>query len=277
MHRTSLLSVLTAAALVAAAPAAGQERTEPVATVRLVGARVAYQAGGAASADGRAAQAQLEQRGAEARAILAEGIRTAPTADARLQLMSAMSVSWLYDGDGPNAILAMRALMDEAARAGRPELASAMHLRMALADAALGRGRSVSAYLAESPELGTPFGKASAAMAYALAGRADSAMFYAAQFDRAARESGSEALLARAHLVNGYALLAGRRCGEALVELSGGDQESVPVLSGLAECYAMMDDRMQARQLRDRVMARPGLDLYDDWEALTRYRLRRIR
>jgi hypothetical protein len=279
MNRRSLLSVLSAAALVAAAaPAAGQERTLPISTIpRTGGERVAYQAGGAESADGRAAAAQLRGNGAEARALLAEAIRTAPTAAARLQLMDAVSVSWLYDGDGRNAALAMRAMMDEAARAGRADLAAGMHLRLAMADGALGRGRSVGEFLAGSPALGTPYGQASAAMAYALAGQADSATAYAALFDRAARESGNAGMLASAHVVNGYAMLAGRRCGPALTEFSSGDQQSAMVLSGLSECYAMIGDRVQARQFRDQVMARTSLDLYDDWEALTRYRLRSIR
>ncbi|HSU17782.1 hypothetical protein [Longimicrobium sp.] len=281
MNRKSLPVALAAATLALGAQAAsGQQRAQPTASIvsnrTAASPRVAYRIGAAGSVDARAADAQRNGRGAEARAILAEGIRTAPTADARLQLMDAMAVSWLYDGDERNAGLAMRALMDEAARAGRPDLAAAMHLRMALAAGALGHSREISGNLGD-PALASPYGNASASMAWSMAGKADSAVYYAGLFEQAARRDGGAEMLADMHVVNGYALLSGGRCAQALTDLSAADQESAMVLSGLAQCYAAVGDRAQAREIRARVMARPSLNLYDDWEALTRWQLRTIR
>jgi len=281
MHRKSLPVALAAAALALAAhAAAAQERSLPnvsIATNLTTAApRIAYRIGAAGSVDARAADAQRNGRGTEARAILAEGIRTAPTADARLQLMDAMAVSWLYDGDARNAALAMRALSDEATRAGRADLAAAAHLRMALVAGALGRSRDISENLGDAA-LATPYGNASASMAWSMAGKADSATYYAGLFEQAARRDGGMEMLADMHVVNGYALLAARNCEQALTELSAADQESAMVLSGLAQCYAAIGDRVQARQLRARVMALPSVNLYDDWEALTRWQLRGIR
>lgn len=231
--------------------------------------------------DGAVALASLlVQRGkvAAARQILSDAVQHSTTAADSLTYMDVLGGAALYASDVPDAINIYQTSAHFNGRGSNGLGTFVPTFKLALINAAFGDRKSVSKHLAPIHAI-APGDSTQVEMwradAYAYAGQADSTFKYADKL--AARASNNPVAGRVAHFVRGQLYLTMRQCDKALGEFRQSDSTWVEVQAGNADCEMQAGHRVAALHLRDVVLNRRDVNLYDPGEIRARLRMSQLR
>jgi tetratricopeptide (TPR) repeat protein len=204
---------------------------------------------------GPAILAQTRGRGDEARALLAQALERATGGD-RVTTMEAMAASYLYDGRQNEAMAKLAAAAAEADRQHDPELVAEVQGQTAFIDAALGDGTEAVEHVGRSVEADQRTSDYFRAITYAYLHQPDRANAAIDAIERRATDEGRvNALAPQLHLLRGLSALYGGDANAAMQHLQAANAGDALVLEAMGEAYKKLGKTVDARAMRNRVLA----------------------
>ena len=205
---------------------------------------------------------QLQGRGADARAALAEALPLAATPQARANLQRLVALSFAADGDRTGAEQALGSAMEEAKTVSGPALVANIHRDFAQVSLMTGNPGGVASHL-EAAGQGTVFLGASDALLLAAAGLNAEATAKLEETLRRSDAASNTFVQGRASVIRALVLVNQGQAEAALAEIAKGDV-TVPIAKAvMALAEQQRKNPIPARLFRDQVRSDPQSTIGD--------------
>jgi tetratricopeptide (TPR) repeat protein len=219
---------------------------------------------------------QLSGRGHDARAQLAKAAERSSGTAERLNFSRAVANSYLMEGNSKRGVEELERVAADAEANDVKWIAAIVHRQLAAIDGMAGKGRSIEERLAKAAEIegNVPAQQAFAALSYGNAGRMQEAWEALRKLEEAAQEDSD--LLDQAHTLKGLLYLQQSEPEKAVEALIQADPENDFARVVLAECYAKLGRRADARAFRAEVLRNRQMSFFDTNAVFARFRAQRM-